>query len=375
MNKVDESRTHSNINQSWSIVQISASSSCKHCQNPLAINGYEEDIICNKCSGINKITNEGWTRVFKDIKDDLRKGTLVASRNAMLYNPGSSVVNFLYEKQDIRCPVCESAVLFVADTSGNEGIMVCTSCSNKIPYRRATKGIKHGVGGLNWIAGEELSAVRNNIDLTAQNLTQKCPSCGGGLPIDGKHRIVECLFCLSKVTLSEAIWNRLHPSKARKYWYLIFSGFNKSERDLAMERALAQRKKNKQIPQPVKNKSNYATSLPVVNPRRSPYQVWLDQGGYFFIFLWGILIVTMLIMYNQDPLPLNLLLGGQQSIWEQATEQFNLLANNPNGNIEFHPFYILLFIFISGILAVIYYWYIKRKLAKGWNPPVPDDSD
>lgn len=376
MNTVAESRTYSEVNQTWSIVQISSVSKCIHCDNPLAINGHEEQIVCNKCTGVNKITNDGWIRLFKDIKEDLRRGKLVEAKSAVLYNPQSSMVNFLYRRHDISCPICEAAVIFGPDTSTNDGTIACTSCSNKIRFRRASKELKHGVGGLHWIVGEELSTEQNQLDLKAQNLIQKCPSCGAGLSIDGQHRIVECSFCLSKVTLSEEIWNRLNPSKARKYWYLVFSGFKKSERDLAIERAVAQRKKNRSQPQSVNNESyRPAPVASVQHGSRSTYQVWLDQGGYFFIFLWGVSIISMLIMYNQDPLPLNLLISGQQTIWEQAKEQFSLMANGPLSEIDYHPFYILLFLCLSGIIAVLYFWYIKKRLAKGWSPPLPNNDD
>jgi len=41
-----------------------------------------------------------------------------------------------------------------------------------------------------------------------------CPACGGGLDVDGAHRIVSCKYCHADVQLPDDVWTRLHPRRA-----------------------------------------------------------------------------------------------------------------------------------------------------------------
>lgn len=375
MEQPTETSEHKSAEQAWTVVQLAATTQCIHCAQALSVNACEDQITCNKCQQITKIPWKKWVDIFKDIKDDIKQGRLQEPRNIQLFEANSAPMSFNFRRHAIVCSVCENQVAFKADFSADEGKLVCESCQSPIPYRRVLKNLKSEVGSLQWMAGEEFSASKSPIDLSAQNIVQKCPSCGGSLPIDGKNRVVTCTFCASNVTLSETIWHRLHPSKAHKNWYLIFSGGlgSKGERHQAYEKAKAKRanRPNKSVFRAEEDR----TTRPAPLKARSPYQVWVDQGGSLFYIMWGICFVGMLIMYNQDSTDLNLLLSGQQSFWEQMIVHLKLLLRGPLSDIDYHPIYLLMFYGVSGIAAILYYFYIKNKLAKGWIPPLPDDSD
>ena len=67
-----------------------------------------------------------------------------------------------------------------------------------------------------------------------------CPQCGGSLNITTEHaRVTSCQYCSAEVFLPDEVWQRLHPVRTVRWWYVRFEG-------LTAEKQAALREENRE---------------------------------------------------------------------------------------------------------------------------------
>jgi len=59
---------------------------------------------------------------------------------------------------------------------------------------------------------------------SAEPVAIACPQCGGPLRVDGASRVVGCAYCGASVQLPDAVWQKLHPKRAVRPFFLLLTG-------------------------------------------------------------------------------------------------------------------------------------------------------
>ncbi len=340
-------------------IRLYTATNCTHCANPLMINGYQEDTYCHQCKGITTIDQQQWITVFKDIADELKKGRIQQETSFYSMAPSSSKVKFSFAREGITCRNCQAQFPFSLKDETANASLACPSCQTEIPIRKPSQALQHEVRGLQWLANEELSETTST-NVSSQNLVQKCPSCGGSLAVDGKSRVVDCSFCASTVTLSEEIWQRLHPVKIKKPWYLIFTNTKsnfKTDREKAYDKAMAKRSKKKErtvqpqpTPQPVRVSTKVTTA--------GAFNVWfLRQGGWLYSIIYLVYVGRFVYLLMESGLSFGMFL---------KTEA-------PEG--DWPRWILLLGALLAPGLLFINFKVTLEKLRRGWTPEDDKESD
>ena len=212
---------------------------CPHCRTGVPVNGFTEEVICDKCVKPTQLNEAWWEEHFSyEILEEAlaaEPGDL-SSRKAGTYTVtivdanGCSTTSLRGMSEHIeignrppRCQDCKqefSTELMKAAV--NTGHFACPGCSKSIRVRQATELAKTIIPEADLLVhedeiGEKLAEYGQP---AAKPVMFSCLSCGGALKVDGKSRTVSCTQCNNDNYLPDALWLRLHPIKVSHSFFV-----------------------------------------------------------------------------------------------------------------------------------------------------------
>lgn len=209
---------------------VELKSSCQRCGSPLCINGPLTKMICGSCQGEINVPQD----VYLDTLNDLFKewvdnswGELDGSGHTVMGNFNRET---LIARQTPCCRGCKNDFTAeeLADRPGQDAWeLMCAKCSKVMPVSRPPAWMKSKFPTIDMLFNAETAQPTQEAEQPARAVAFSCPSCGGGLKVDGKDRMVPCGFCQTEVYLPDDLWLRLHPVKTVERWYIGFSAFPK----------------------------------------------------------------------------------------------------------------------------------------------------
>lgn len=348
-----------NTKPEWDFVRITVSSSCAYCGQNMMVNGLFDELYCGHCKQLNKTDRGDWISVLKDISGRLKKQTMQQEQSSYVRTLAAN-----FDRRPVTCVYCNAQVEFSPEAEMEAGKMLCENCKSEISYRRVDKKLRSQVSALQWVIGEERQLSPDE-QIAELNLVQRCPSCGASLEVDGKKKLVECKFCLSSVTLSDELWQRLHPIAGARPWYVIFNKQeNKTERELAYEKAMSKRYNQTRRPIPVdtvrqpvetEQQRRAKESFPILKVLR----MWLfDRFAFILVFFYACLAFVMIGRYSQSGL----------TLWKYL--------ETPTAQEELPPKVGFGALVVVPIILTLVFLNFRRKLKNGWRPEDDkDDSD
>lgn len=196
-------------------ISIKLKTECKHCGSPMLLNALVNNFICSSCNKTNSFDYDLW-------KSFLNK------RGTSKIISGEYTYNVTCERRKPHCVKCnENINVEKLDEYNNKKNIFCPKCSHNFFVRKCTAELEQYFPNLTYLVGEDenlLSTYNSKEDLPYGNkpIIFNCPSCAGSLKVDGKNRIVECTYCDSNVYLPDDLWQRLHPVKVIRSWFLVY---------------------------------------------------------------------------------------------------------------------------------------------------------
>lgn len=178
---------------------------------------------CRRCLRLEPLSAERWRDLLDAAVHDLprmRAGTELTFdlERASGYVEAS--------RASAACAICKTPLPIDAVERGrSEGHCACAKCGSKLLVRAVPASLAAALPGITHLLGEDIGSIANPDPpavLPGQELTATCPSCGGGLPIDGSSQAVQCTYCRNMVVLPDAIWRDLRPGSTEPHtFYLV----------------------------------------------------------------------------------------------------------------------------------------------------------
>lgn len=205
---------------------IELKTSCTHCSQALMLNAFTEDILCPNCNKTNTFDSETWGGLLDDAMNEAPRFQPGEGQPSTIMR-GGYTYSLMYGRQEPRCGKCKQGVdaakLEEYSTKGN---IECTKCANPIFIRKPSELVANNFSTVKFLIGEDddlLSVNKSDgtLPAAAKPVVFTCPSCAGGLRVDGTSRMIDCQFCDSQVYLPDDLWFRLHPPKIVERWYMM----------------------------------------------------------------------------------------------------------------------------------------------------------
>lgn len=198
---------------------------CSSCGNPLPINAFAEEIVCEKCGHKNVISSDFWNSIITENINDIGKFEEGEGQNSKIITGGYEF-SVLYGKQKARCQKCKTTIPEEVFNTIEEGNYKCAKCGNSVFIRKPTEFIKNIISSAMFVVGEEDGQIATGVKSAIKTDKAKpviftCPSCAANLEVDGSERIVTCKSCDSKVYLPDDLWLALNPAKTVDRWYVM----------------------------------------------------------------------------------------------------------------------------------------------------------
>jgi len=208
-------------------IAIEASTVCESCGQPLPINAMEMSILCPHCSAPNELNLDDWETIVGDAikaaptyaEDEGNRSTVIGRRKySLMY--GRQLPRF-----DSKVKVDMAAAL--EDPDGKifdpETGAVYYIRPAPAPFKEAFPGLQHLVceDADQWSTRPKgHAAVQSGAGVQPQAIN--CPKCNASFETIGEQREVFCGYCGAACFIPDEVWQRLHPVKAARRWFLWY---------------------------------------------------------------------------------------------------------------------------------------------------------
>lgn len=207
-------------------IAIEASTVCESCGQPVPINAMEMSILCPHCSAPNELNLDDWETIVGDaIKAAPTYAEGEGNRSTVI---GRRKYSLMYGRQlprfDSKVQVDMEAA--VADPDGKifdpETGAVYYIRPAPAPFKEAFPGLQHLVceDADQWSTRPEGHAAVQSAGVQPQAIS--CPKCSASFETIGEQREVFCGYCGAACFIPDEVWQRLHPVKAVRRWFLWY---------------------------------------------------------------------------------------------------------------------------------------------------------
>ncbi len=202
---------------------------CKHCGQPLPVNGPMRVVTCATCSQATQLPADHIPEFLNDLEKEYDHLEEKQGRGGQLMGGGQSY-HYGYYRLAPRCEKCKTPLSEVQP--GTDGHVFCIECGRRYHTYPAPDWLRARVPSVVQIISpeREMSAAAGSQQLELdqekpQPIMMTCPGCGGGLTITADtHRTCLCQFCQGQVFIPDELWSRLHPVKTKQEWFVRFEG-------------------------------------------------------------------------------------------------------------------------------------------------------
>ena len=225
--------------------------SCKHCGNPLILNGPQRYPRCPQCDETTHISAEVWRGLLTDLEEEwptLAPGT--GTRGISM--TGGFTFHRKYGRVEPICGTCKAPLELDSVPVGNMGVVSCPEGHQSIDSFPTPKWLQEVLPTAVQLYGAEVDEGDNISKKSTPDgshrpegaqrpVVLQCPQCSGALKItEEMDRVIPCEYCDVDIYLPDAIWLRLHPVKVVRLWFVGFQG-DYLETKRALEKKIAER--------------------------------------------------------------------------------------------------------------------------------------
>lgn len=189
------------------------------------LNAFTEDILCPNCNKTNTFDSETWGGILEDAVKEAPRFQIGEGQPSTIMR-GGYTYSLMYGRQEPRCGKCKEGIdIAKLEEYSTRGNIECTKCANPIFIRKPSELVANNFSTVKYLIGEDDDLLSVNkagtVPAAAKPVVFTCPSCAGGLRVDGTSRMIDCQFCDSQVYLPDDLWFRLHPPKIVERWYMV----------------------------------------------------------------------------------------------------------------------------------------------------------
>ncbi len=193
---------------------------CPSCKEPIPVNALVDTLFCSGCSHVVRLSGPGLTQLLAPALE--RPGALGwrEGRRKTVWTPdGAFDVSFT--RMMPRCETCKRSLDLEAGIPEGASL-ACTGCGSELTVRPPPAGFGPEVfPGVSHLIGEDADLLAATVAGDREPVKLTCSSCSGTLSVDGRSRVVSCQYCSAEVMLPDEVWQRLHPARTGRRWFLV----------------------------------------------------------------------------------------------------------------------------------------------------------
>jgi predicted RNA-binding Zn-ribbon protein involved in translation (DUF1610 family) len=196
---------------------------CPECGTPILVDGPYKRAVCEGCRGAAPVANL-WGRLVSRALEDGARGR--GFRATSFLFAGNAVPQIFYAANRDHVPLCSACdePIEAADAvqTGTEGVFHCTACGAAHPTWPAPGYLKSAKIEQVFMAPPEGQSPPANEPASAlRPIVFSCVNCGAALRIASETpRVLGCDYCEVDNYLPAEVWNRLHPVRKRRAFWL-----------------------------------------------------------------------------------------------------------------------------------------------------------
>ncbi|MEM9691803.1 MAG: hypothetical protein AAGA56_04620 [Myxococcota bacterium] len=193
---------------------------CPECGSTVFVDGPYKKVVCHACGSDVRLTTI-WKSLVRNALDDGGRGKMELAVQVSEVGP---IYLARQRDQPPPCSYCgaEMSVSEEDVATGTNGEVVCPSCGGSHPTWPAPGFLKKAGVQQVFLAPPPQARRKPEADTPPPApVCFGCLNCGANLKIgvDDK-RIVTCAYCQSDNYLPHEVWNRLHPVRRRRAFWL-----------------------------------------------------------------------------------------------------------------------------------------------------------
>lgn len=198
---------------------------CRRCSQPVHVNALANRVHCGSCQNDIELSWEAWAAMLKDAIQDVPKYQAGTGGRVQIVRGPAAGMTVEYARFDPYCFACKTDFdpELLREHVGKE--YPCPGCKKGAFVRALPEDARSSLPSIAFLVAEDPSCftVGDHKPAPAKAIVFACPSCGGGLKLDGTQRMVDCTFCQSSVYLPDDLWLRLHPVSTIRRWFFWFT--------------------------------------------------------------------------------------------------------------------------------------------------------
>jgi len=209
---------------------IETAISCPHCDEPVPLNGPWEAVHCDHCQSDIEVPRDFLVDMLRSVLKDLPELEPGTGNNSTIF--GTFRQTLLAGNLAPYCVACKTD-FDPATMNPSMGSKACPKCGENYVVTAAPEWLTELLPQVEYFMNAVLiDKSGEDADKTADRpVVFTCPQCGGALKIDGSTRMVPCKFCNVDVYLPDDLWLRLHPSKKKERWFVVYNDTPLPEED------------------------------------------------------------------------------------------------------------------------------------------------
>lgn len=223
---------------------------CDNCGSPIMVGGISRRILCHNCFYRMVIEDTEWPNILQHLEEEYPD----RFRSGGTYSGTLSSGHTFRYHETWKNPVCDHCKAplnfdnFHATESGKINCGKCGKSTSVYPFPTWLRTLMP-TGSL--LIGtenpEELDSEKQMIEEDKKPVLMNCPQCGSNISISvANERVTECDFCSSEFFIPDAIWQRIHPVRTVKEWYIRFEGKSLFDRKIEARKEKEQRRIDEQ---------------------------------------------------------------------------------------------------------------------------------
>ncbi len=197
---------------------------CPECGSAIQVDGPYRHALCTACGETVKVASL-WQGIAKRARQE--GGTGTRFRLFTFLEAGADALGHIYVALNKgRPPICSSCDEVLDEVEegvadGFEGSFHCPACGVAHPTWPAPPFLRDAKVRQVFMAPPEEEQQQSASGGSTKPILFACPNCGGKLSINTESpRVCTCEFCDVDSYLPADLWNRLHPVRRRRAFWL-----------------------------------------------------------------------------------------------------------------------------------------------------------
>ncbi len=195
---------------------------CSYCGSALVLNGPQRKIVCNSCRKENYFSSEIWRNIILMVDKDTYSMRDAQRDSSILVQDGYTF-KISYGRGKPVCSNCQNQLQLDGSIEFRDSVE-CNSCGTAHSVSSVPSWLE-GYQKLKLIGTEAGPVLSEESLVNFDPVSMNCPNCSGALKISVElERLTKCEYCGGEFYIPDPVWNRLHPVKIAKNWYVRFKG-------------------------------------------------------------------------------------------------------------------------------------------------------